>query len=108
MSAGIIGGNTLAQCVVRVTLSPASVAANTTAQQTFTVNGLALGDFVEVNKPTHQAGLGIAGCRVTAADTLAITFVNATGGAIVPTASEVYTVLVTRPENLGLGRFVTA
>ncbi|MFC4275567.1 hypothetical protein [Achromobacter aloeverae] len=73
-----------------VTLSPASVAANTTAEQTFTVPGLAVGDAVWVNKPTLQAGLGIAGARVSAANTLAITFINATASPIVPTASEAY------------------
>lgn len=74
------------------TLSPASVAANTTAEQTFTVTGLAVNDVVFVNKPTTQAGLGIAGCRVSAANTLAITFINATASPIVPTASEKYQV----------------
>ena len=74
------------------TLSPASVAANNTAEQTFTVTGLAVGDVVFVNKPTSQAGLGIAGVRVSAANTLAITFINATASPIVPTASEVYQV----------------
>lgn len=74
------------------TLSPASVAANTTAEQTFTVAGLKVGDVVFVNKPTSQAGLGIAGVRVSATDTLAINFVNATASPIVPTASEKYQV----------------
>jgi hypothetical protein len=40
---------------------------------------------VHVNKPSAQSGLGIAGVRVSAADTLAITFVNTTASAIVPT-----------------------
>jgi hypothetical protein len=75
-----------------VTISPAQVAANTTAEQTFTVSGLAVGDVVFVNKPTAQAGLGIAGVRVSAANTLAITFVNATASPITPTASESYQV----------------
>lgn len=72
------------------TISPAQVAANTTAEQTFTVTGLAVGDVVFVNKPTSQAGLGIAGVRVSAANTLAINFVNATASPITPTASEKY------------------
>lgn len=84
--------------VVRATLTPAQVAANTTAEQTFTVNGLKVGDVVAVNKPTSQAGLGLAGVRVSAADTLAITFINATGTPITPTASEVYLVYVFRAE----------
>ncbi|MCR4339645.1 MAG: hypothetical protein NUW01_07135 [Gemmatimonadaceae bacterium] len=87
-----------------VTLSPAAVAPGT-AEQTFTVTGLTTDDLVSVNKPTQQANLGIAGCRVSAADTLAITFINAPGTAITsltaatsvtPTASEEYTVIAIR------------
>ena len=92
-------GNLVKQSVISVTLSPASVAINTTAEQTFTVNGLLTGDFVSCNKPTAQAGLGIVGCRVSAANTLAITFSNNTAGAITPTAAQTYLVLVTRPDS---------
>jgi len=84
--------------VITATLSPSIVATITTAEQTFTVPGLALGDMVIVQKPTAQAGLGIAGARVSAANTLAITFVNPTAAGITPTAGEVYRVLVFRPE----------
>lgn len=76
-------------------LTPASVAANTTAEQTFTVTGLATSDIVVVNKPSLDAGIGIANARVSATDTLAITYINATGGAIVPT-SETYNILTVR------------
>lgn len=65
-------------------IAPASVAANTTAEQTFTVTGLVAGSPVWVNKPSAQAGLGIVGVRVSAANTLAITFCNATATAITP------------------------
>jgi len=71
-------------------LSPTSVAANTAVEQTFAVPGVAVGDVVFVNKPAQQTGLGVAGCRVSAANTLAITFVNATASPIVPTAGETY------------------
>lgn len=78
-------------------LSPAQVAINTTAEQTFTVTGLEVGDtIISVNKPTAQAGLGIVGFRVSAANTLAITFANVTGGAITPTASEVYKIVAAK------------
>lgn len=73
-------------------LSPAAVAPNTTAEQTFTVPGLPSGTPVIVNKPTAQNGLSIGGARVSAANTLAITFVNNTAATITPTASEQYTV----------------
>ena len=97
MSTGIIHGNAQSINVVSVTFNPASVAAATTAEQTVTVTGLKTTDLVFVRKPTLTAGLGIAGARVSAADTLAITFVNATAGALDP-GSEVYQVLVVRPE----------
>lgn len=73
------------------TLTPTSVAADTTAEQTFTVTGLVAGSMAWVNKPSFQAGLGVSGVRVSAANTLAITFVNATGSAITP-ASESYVI----------------
>ena len=91
-------GNIPKQSVISVTLSPAAVSANTTAEQTFTVNGLLPGDMAVVTKPTAQAGLGVVGSRVSAANTLAITFSNNTGGSITPTANEVYLVLVSRPD----------
>ena len=59
-------------------------------------NDAASADAVIVNKPTAQAGLGIVGARVSAADTLAITFSNNTGSGITPTASEVYKVIAFR------------
>jgi len=91
-------GNLPKQAIISVTLSPALVAVNTSAEQTFTVNGLEAGDHVVVNKPTAQAGLGVVGFRVSAANTLAITFGNFTAGTITPTASEVYTILLSRPD----------
>lgn len=77
------------------TIDPASIAAATTAEQTFTVTGLTTADKVFVSKPTLTAGVGIVNARVSAADTLAITFVNATAGALDP-ASEVYAVVAIR------------
>jgi hypothetical protein len=70
--------------VYQVALTPSAVAANTTAEQGFTVTGLAAQQIVWVNKPTTTPGLGIAGYRVSAANVLGITFVNATSAAITP------------------------
>lgn len=93
-------GNIIGNWLLGPTLSPISVAPNTTAEQTFTVNGLQLGDFIDAGKPTAQAGLGLVNARVSAANTLAITFSNNTAATITPTPSEVYSVGVTRAENL--------
>lgn len=76
-------------------ITPASVAAATIAEQTFTVTGLTTTDKVIVNPPAIANATGIAGARVSAADTLAIRFVNPTAGALVPTAGT-YTVLAVR------------
>lgn len=91
-------GNIWKSGVFQITLSPSQVAINTTAEQTFAATGIGLltTDYVGVNKPTAQAGLGIVGARVSAADTLALTFSNNTAGAITPTASESYKVYVVR------------
>ncbi len=80
---------------INVTLSPSSVANATSAEQTFTMTGAALGDFVMVSKPTAQAGLVISTARVSAANTIAITFANVTAATITPTAAEVYVVFRT-------------
>jgi hypothetical protein len=76
-------------------LSPAIVALNTTAEQTFTVSGVTTSDTcLAVIKPTAQAGLGIVGWRISADDTIAITFSNNTGSGITPTAAETYVFVV--------------
>ena len=93
-------GNVVKQFVVSATLTPVAVAQSTTAEQTFTINGLQVGDHVVVNKPTAQAGLGIVGARVSAANTLAITYCNVpAGGDITPTAGETYLILVSRKDS---------
>jgi hypothetical protein len=88
--------------VFQLTLSPANVTVTASSvEQTFTVNGLKTTDMiVSVSKPTAQTGLGIVGWRVSAANTLAITFMNATGSSIQPTASEKYLVFAIRPDAL--------
>lgn len=88
------------------TQSPVSVAINTTAEQAFTVQSgtggtflLASGDVVFINKPTSQAGLAVGNARFSASNSLGITFGNATGTAITPTASEIYGGVILRGFN---------
>lgn len=102
MSNGIIQGNVKAQWVVTKSLTPAEVATITTAEQTFSVPGVLLGDAVRVSPPGHQAGVVAAAARVTAADTVGITFVNPTAGNVTPTAGN-YLFVVTRPEKGTVG-----
>jgi len=76
-------------------ITPASVAATTAAEQTFTVPGLRVGDFVDVTPPGLTAGVAPVTSRVSAANTLAITWLNPTAGALVPAAG-VYQIQVMR------------
>lgn len=95
-SVAVGGGTAITKIVVySQSLDVASVAANTTAEQTFTVTGLTTADKVFVNKPSLNDGLGIVNARVSAADTLALTFVNATAAAIDP-AAEAYAIVALR------------
>ncbi len=102
--AGVITGNVQSIGVVSVALSPALIVLNTTAEQTFTVPGVLTSDVIlEINKPTAQAGLGIVGVRVSAANTVGITFANTTGASITPTAGEVYRIVLVRPDSTQAG-----
>jgi len=67
-----------------ISLTPTSVSANTTSEQTYTVTGLKLNDVVYVNPPSYTTGVGISGCDVSAANTLRIQWSNPTGGALTP------------------------
>lgn len=92
-------GNVGLVMVLNLTLSPTSVAPNTSAEQTFTVPGVHLGDYIGVQSSgANQAGLDITNSRVTANGTIGITFGNLTAATITPTSSSVYTVLVARCE----------
>jgi hypothetical protein len=68
----------------RQTITPTSVSANTSSEQSFTVTGLSTSDIVYINPPSNVTGLGITGVRVSSANTIAITFSNSTGGALTP------------------------
>jgi hypothetical protein len=98
--------------IISATVAPASVGAGTSAEQTFAIPGLrgpvaatpssaaTPGDFVVASNPlTAQAGLAIGTARVTATDTVGITFVNSSAGAIVPTTGT-YLFLVVRQNNI--------
>lgn len=68
-------------------LTPVAIAANTSAEQTFTVTGLVAGQRVLVTPPAAgTAGTIMGPARASATDTLAITFGNFTGGSLTPAA----------------------
>ncbi len=101
-STTICRGNILYNILVGVTITPAAVLANITAEQSFTVQGLQVNDYVQVAAQAAQtAGVGVVNARVTAANTLTIAFCNFTSGTLTPVAGS-YSIEVNRPENLPL------
>jgi hypothetical protein len=101
MSTSIARGNLLKVFALQISIDVTSKSAATTAEQDITITGVKTGDIVlSVNKPTLSAGLGIANARVKSDDTVAVTFINATAGAIDP-AAETYTFVIGRPEPMG-------
>jgi hypothetical protein len=91
-------GNMWKVGVFSINLTPAVVGTGGSGEQTFATTGIGLltTDLVLVQKPTSQAGLALGGSRVSAADTLAINYVNATAVSITPTPNEAYIVGVWR------------
>ncbi len=78
-------------------LTPAQVAANTSAEQAFAVAGVAVGDLLaSAIKPSATAGIGIVNARVSGVNQVSITFMNNTAGAITPPA-ETYAFVIARP-----------
>lgn len=96
---GAFLGNARSVSVIQATLDPANIATATTTEQTFTVTTLNVGDAVFVSKPSVTAGIAVNSARVSAQDTLAITFTTTTTNINAP--SEVYTIVVIRPEVSG-------
>ena len=93
-------GNVAKQSVVSVSLTPAEVATIVTAEQTFTVKGLVLGDVISgfhLDAAIDTVTAAVS-ARVSAADTLAVIFVNATAGNVTPTAGT-YKFILTRPDS---------
>ena len=77
---------------VDVVLSPAQVGSFTVVEQQFTVPGARSDDAViHVRKPTAQTGMSVTQGRVVSEGTVGVSFLNATGAPITPTASETYT-----------------
>lgn len=103
MTIGIITGNVKAMGLIELSIDPASASANSSSETTVAVPGLEVGDFVAVNKPTLEAGLGIANVRVSAANTLAVQFINTTAAAINEVA-ETYVILWARRDGEIIGQ----
>lgn len=73
--------------------TPSAVNANTTAEQAFTVTGVAAGSVVHIQRVSAaQAGLGLVGARVSAANTVQANYCNVTAGNLTPTAESLLVV----------------
>lgn len=85
-----------ATSIVSLAVTPAAVATITTAEQDFTLAGVAVGDFVSVATTAAQtAGVAISGARVKSANTISITYVNPTAASKTP-AADTYLVQIVR------------
>jgi hypothetical protein len=88
-------------------LATSAIAATTSAEVTSTVTGLVVSSSVLVNKPSVTPGLVISNARVSAANTLAVQYMNLTTTSInVPT--ETYTIGNVQIQGPGLGATTTA
>ena len=84
--------------VISATLTPASVAAAVVADQTgFTVPGVEANDIVICVRNPISNATGVLKTQATASNTVTITFVNPTAGALTPT-SGTYTFLVLKTQ----------
>ena len=94
----IIAPSTLGLVAGTLVWSATTVGATTTAELTATIPGLVVGDLCDLYLNTAMTtGLQIANVRVSANNTLAVTWVNSTGGSLtVPTG--VWSMNITRPE----------
>ena len=96
-STTIVRGNVQMDAIVQVALTPPSpLAPNTTQETTYTVPGVVVGDFLEINKPSHTAGLSIGNIRASAANQIAIQWVNSTTSTISNAPNELYLIVVSR------------
>lgn len=83
------GGNLVYDWLIGPTLTPIAVAGSTAVEQPFTIPGLQLSDYVDVNCSVAQtAGISIGNVRVSAANTLQIEFANSTVGSLTPVSAQ--------------------
>jgi hypothetical protein len=90
-------GNIQSSFVLVVSLTPVATAATTTLEQTFTVNGLQIGDILTVSPQFAITTLvTIENARTSANNTMALAFNNSTAGSLTyPSGS--FAIEVNRP-----------
>lgn len=99
----ICRGNLQSTLVLSVSLTPVAINGTTSAEQTFTIPGLLVGD--QISALSLQAAwtvlVDIVNYRVSANNTLAVSFQNNTGGSLTPPAGT-YLLEVNRPSQSSL------
>jgi hypothetical protein len=92
-------GNVVNTFVLKTTLTPTSLTTLTYAQQTFTVQGLQLGD--QISDVSYQGAWTVAATItnfwVSANNTLAVSFANGSAGTVTPPGGTYY-IEVNRPD----------
>lgn len=91
-------GNVKNMYLLSLTVTTQTITGTFGGEVTFSVPGLITTDNVDVNKPSLTQYVSIGNVRVSAAGVLAITYSNSSTGNITTPASEVYSVIVTRPD----------
>lgn len=99
MSTGIIAGNITAMNIIQASWDIPSVAANTTEEETFSLAGVKVGDYVHVSKADLDAGILFGSARVTADGTIGVQITNPTASPV-DAAEETVTIFHARPEGI--------
>ena len=100
-STTIARGNVQLEAILQISVTPpATMNASTTVETTYAVPGIALGDFIEINKPSHTTGLSIGNIRASANNQIAIQWVNSTTSTISNTPNENYLIVVSRFDSM--------
>lgn len=102
-STSINRGNVATTILISASLTPTAVSATTSVEQSFAVPGLLSTD--QISAIQLQAAwtvlVDVVNCRVSAANTLGISFQNSTGGSVTPPAGT-YLIEVNRPKSVPL------
>lgn len=95
LSVGVGSAPIAVMTKVLATLTPASVAAASVLDQAFAIPGFKAGDFVGITPPLLVPGVTAVCARCTVDNSVTVTFVNTTAGALVPAAGQ-YKLLMIR------------
>jgi hypothetical protein len=90
----IATGNVQSTFILSVSLTPVAVAANSTVEQSFTINGLSSATD-QVSDVSYIGGawsvnVSLANYRVSANNTLTVSYSNPTGGSVTPPSGTYY------------------